>query len=73
MNYINFLGKQESFDVCNAVLDSYRLSAYIAILKEIGWPGIAYREGIESALLVSNSALVYVMYSILFYSDGKCR
>ena len=49
----NFLGKQESYDVCNAVLDIDRLH----ILKEIGWPGIEYREGIESALLGSNSAL----------------
>ena len=48
----NLLGKQESFDVCNAMLDIDRLH----VLKEIGWPGIAYRGGIESAL-IDNSAL----------------
>ncbi len=54
----NFLGEQESFDVCNAVLDIDRLH----LLKEIGWPGIEYRNGIESALLVSNSSALCIPF-----------
>jgi ABC-type multidrug transport system fused ATPase/permease subunit len=54
----NFLGEQERFDVCNAVLDIDRLH----LLKEIGWPGIEYRMGIESALLVSNSSALCIPF-----------